>query len=391
MRKKRIPALIIFFGVYIAYMSIYVARVNLSVAGPELKNMKLLDSAQIGILGSCFFAVYAAGRMINGSLSDFLPPWAMISSGLVLSGVSNILISFFPPFAAMSFLWIVNALAQSMLWSSVLCVVSSIYDRDKVKKKASLMVTSVASGNVLGIVVNTFVIKNYGVKAAFAVPGAIALFMALVIFVLTKDVKNISEEVPERKPILKLLKNKELVTMDIIAVIHGVMKENISLWMAVYIVDTYCVDLTKSSIYVLLIPLIGLGGRMVYPFLYKICGDNENRVSLLGFVVCVAAAVILCLGKTTIAVSAVCLGIIYMAVSVINTSVVSIFPLSFAKSGNTASVSGIMDFSTYIGAGVSSAVYGSVIKHFGYLPMFVSWVLISLMSIAVLLKFLKRN
>lgn len=36
-----------------------------------------------------------------------------------------------------------------------------------------------------------------------------------------------------------------------------------------------------------------------------------------------------------------------------------------------------MIFSTYLGAGKSSAVYGTVIKHFGYLPLFVSWGILS--------------
>lgn len=39
-----------------------------------------------------------------------------------------------------SMLWIVNACAQSMLWSSVLASVVAIYEKDKVKKKSSAMV-----------------------------------------------------------------------------------------------------------------------------------------------------------------------------------------------------------------------------------------------------------
>lgn len=48
-------------------------------------------------------------------------------------------------------------------------------------------------------------------------------------FVSKTDKKNMS--------IRWLLKDRELKLMTIPAVFHGVMKENISLWMAVYIVD----------------------------------------------------------------------------------------------------------------------------------------------------------
>lgn len=37
------------------------------------------------------------------------------------------------------------------------------------------------------------------------------------------------------------------------ALIHGVLKDNISLWMTVYIMDSFGVDLQQSSGYVLLI------------------------------------------------------------------------------------------------------------------------------------------
>ena len=76
---------------------------------------------------------------------------------------------------------------------------------------------------------------------------------------------------------------------------------------------------------------------------------------------------------------------------VINTSVLSIYPLRYSDTGNSASVSGITDFSTCFGAGVSSAVYGAVIKHFGYLPMFVSRAVISVLSIFILIVINKNS
>lgn len=49
--KKRL----IFIIMYLAYMSIYLARINLSMAGTELARLKIADAAQIGLLGSFFF------------------------------------------------------------------------------------------------------------------------------------------------------------------------------------------------------------------------------------------------------------------------------------------------------------------------------------------------
>ena len=142
--------------------------------------------------------------------------------------------------------------------------------------------------------------------------------------------------------------------------------------MAVYIIDTFRVDFKTSSYYVLLIPAIGFLGRLIYSLIYKLCRENENSVSALGFAVCAAASLLLTIKCFGVFSATLFLSIIYAAVSVINTSVISIYPLRFSQSGNAASVCGIMDFATHIGAGISSAEYGVIIKHFGYLPMFIS-------------------
>lgn len=380
---------LLFLVLYLAYTSIYIARVNLSVAGPELIGKGIIDSAQLGLLGSCFFVCYAIGRIINGTLSDSIPPKFMLGIGLVLVGAANVCISFFPPFWGMAVLWIVNACAQSMLWSSVLASVVAVYDKDKVKKKSSAMVTSVATGNILGIIINTFFITKFGLRFAFLIPGAISVVMGVLTYIATKKIKNLGKSNEKHIPVTELLKRKDFLKMNVAAVAHGVMKENIGLWMAVYVAEIYKVDLASASYYILLIPTIGFVGRIIYPFVLKMCRDNENKASVMGFVVCIISSAVLCLGKTSVIVSVAALGIIYMAVSVINTSVLSIYPIRYAKTGNTASVSGIMDFSTYFGAGVSSAVYGLVINSFGYTAMFVSWIAISLAALGILLSMKK--
>ncbi len=378
---------LIFFIVYLAYTSIYIARINLSVASPGLISEGVLDTVQIGLLGSIFSTLYAVGRLVNGGISDVTPPWVMLTAGLTLAGVSNILISFFPPFIGILILWLTNAYAQSMLWSSVLCVVSSLYDKETAKKKTSVMVTSVAMGNILSIIINTYLITRFGTRFAFIVPGVLTVVLGLLVFLATRHIKPSAEtDKKTHVSMWALIKKKEVFTMIVPATLHGVMKDNISLWMAVFIVDTFSVDLTTSSYYILLIPTIGFIGRTIYPAVYKLCKSSENAVSLLGFVISALASLVLCFSGVGIVPAVLCMSIIYAAVSMINTSILSIYPLRFLNTGNVASVSGVMDFATYLGAGVSGVIYGALIKSFGYTPMFITWVCISIISIFLIKK-----
>ena len=168
---------------------------------------------------------------------------------------------------------------------------------------------------------------------------------------------------------------------------HGAMKDNISLWMAVYFLDRFSVNLESSAWYVLLIPAVGLLGRLVYPFCYRLVKGQENLLSNICFALCAALAVVLCLQIQSPLLAAVCLSMIYALVSMINTSFLSMFPLRFTDDGLVSSVSGIADFATYLGAGIASAIYGFWIDGgtSGYFFMFTSWAVLSVLSIILLM------
>jgi len=376
---------LIFAIIYLAYASIYIARVNLSMAGTSLIDLSIISKHQLGLLGSVFSCVYAAGRLFNGAIGDKTAPWVMLTTGLTIAGLSNLLIGFLPPLAAIFVLWGTNAYAQSMLWSSVLCVIAKIYSPIDAKRKTTIMVTSTATGNIISILLNMFLIENFGVEYAFIVPGILTLILGAAVLMLTKGIeKDENANKSSHISIFSLIKSKETLAMSIPAMMDGVMKENITIWMAVYVVDRFGRDLSTSSYYILLIPTIGFIGRAIYSFVFKLCKENENNVSVIGFSLCIISSVLICFSGIGMIVSVFCLSVVYAAASMINTSILSIYPLRSSKTGNVASISGVMDFATYLGGGIASAIYGIVISKFGYTPMFISFAVISVISILFL-------
>lgn len=362
----------IFFVCYLAYLFIYVARLNLSMAAPGLKDLQILSMEQIGLLGSVFSVVYACGRLLSGVLSDRIVPWKMISTGLLLCGISNLCFGMFPPYAGILLLWGINALAQSMLWGSILRILSAIYPEAVAKKRASYMATTVASGNLVGIVLSSALIGRFGPAWAFLVPGGITLLVSLLVACNTHHIRPIVQQ-KQKQPFVGLLKNAAVCHMLTPALIHGVLKDNISLWMTVYIMDVFGVNLEQSSYYILLIPILGFLARILAPELYRAAGERERTVLAWGFTACILCALLLVFLAVSPWMAIVYLSLTYMAVSVMNACFLSFFPLRFAREGSVASVSGIMDFATYLGTGISSAVFGVMIDGYGYGAMFAAW------------------
>ena len=375
----------IFLVCYFAYLFIYVARLNLSMAAPGLKEASILSMEQIGMLGSMFSVIYACGRLLSGILSDRYPPWKMISLGLVLCGISNICFGLFPPFGAILLLWGVNAFAQSMLWGSILRILSTIYPESIAKKRASYMATTVAAGNLVGILLNTGLINRYGTAWAFLVPGGITLTMSLLVALNTHHVQPPVVQSSNRGFSL-LLKKQEVQKMLLPALIHGVLKDNISLWMTVYIMDSFGVDLQQSSGYVLLIPTVGFFARILAPELYRMVKERDRPLLMWGFAFSVGGALLLVFCAYSAWLAIAYLSLIYTAVSVMNGCFLSFFPMRFAKEGYVASVSGIMDFATYLGTGISSIFYGMMIECFGYGAMFLSWAVLCSLGLLLLRK-----
>lgn len=365
----------IFIVCYLAYLFIYVARLNLSMAAPGLKDLHILTMEQIGLLGSVFSVVYACGRLFSGVLSDRIAPWKMISAGLLLCGVSNLCFGMFPPFSAILLLWGANALAQSMLWGSILRILSAIYPAAIAKKRASYMATTVAAGNLVGILLNSALISRLGLSWAFVVPGGITLAISLLVVCNTSHIRPTAVETA-KQPFSSLLKQSAVRKMVIPALLHGVLKDNISLWMAVYVMDVFGVDLEKSSYSILLIPILGFLARLLAPELYRKAGEREQTLLVWGFAACMAGSMLLVFLAASSWLAVVYLSLVYMAVSVMNACFLSFFPLRFTREGAVASVSGIMDFATYLGTGISSMVFGAMIEGYGYSAMFITWAIL---------------
>ena len=376
----------VFFICYIAYTCIYIARLNLSMASPAMRDAGLLTAAQLGFIGSAFSVVYSCGRLFNGILVDRMAPKLLVIAGLVLTAAANLLIGILPPYILVLTLWCVNAFGQSMLWSAMLRIMTGVYGKAQADRKVPILVSSVSVGNILGILFSSQLVSRFGIRAAFLVPGGMAAVMGLLVLWIIPHTGQPSSGTKKPFPFRQLLQNRQIRGILLPSMFHGAMKDTISLFMAVYFLDTLLVDLESSSWYVLLIPAVGLLGRLIYPTCYRLLKRREHLLSVICFAACAVFAGILCFPLESPLVAAIALSMIYALVSMINTSILSMFPLRFAQQDLVGSVSGITDFATYLGAAIASAIYGLLIESGGYLYMFASWVVLSILSILLLLR-----
>ncbi len=389
---------------YFAYASIYIARLNLTIASPVMQEQRLLTSTQVGVMGGAFFLCYSAGQLLNGFLGDLFPPRKMVTIGLLLTALGNILIGFLPPAGVILVLWGINGFAQSMLWGPLLRALAARFPGEKQAETASCLVSSVGVGSVLGILIAAAAISFQDVRFAFLLPGLIAALAGAAVFLFFRfpcpsghtdasvpcsvsksgSFRSIRAGLADAgfsRGRFSALCSPRLLILLLPAMFHGVLKDNLNLWAASYFADTYSLPLAELSFYVLAIPVLTLLGRLIYPFLLRLCRGREHTVSILSLSVTALCLIPLCLKDVAMIPAAVCLSLIAAAISVVNTSFLTVYPTRYAGCGCVSSVVGLMDFATYFGAGISSILYGRLLENDSYPLLFGSWLILTLLAV----------
>lgn len=375
----------VFFTCLIVYSSIYIARVNMSVASPQMISAGAASVSQIGVLGSIFSIVYAAGRLLTGRFSDRNAPYAVMALGVGITGCGNILMGFVPPYAAMIVIWGMVAFGQSLLWGNILRTLGSVYEGDELKTRTATMAATVTIGTIIGYILNSWLCRQFGFSYAFMVPGAICLLTGLLDIAVIRKVKV--PEVPEKTKvnILSLIKGRDLAGKFIPAFLHGLVKDNVSFWLPTILAMKYMVSSEITGLMIIIVPAIGMAGRLLYPVLLKALHDNEDLITFYCFLVSAVCSVWLIVGASSGLLATVLLGIIYAAMSMNNTTFLSIYPVKFIRKGCSAQISGVMDFLSYGGAAVGSAFYGILAERFGYVSLYVCWAVFCVLGIVMLI------
>lgn len=378
----------VFLCCLIAYTVIYVGRVNLSVASPLMIKEGTADVARIGILGSIFSIAYAAGRLLSGRICDRTAPKLVITAGICTAGLANLLMGTAPVYLLMALLWGVNALGQSVLWGSVLNSMGAVYEGSELKKRTALMTTSIPVGNIAGYLLSSYLCAGPGWRTAFYVPGILCILSGIAARVILKDVELKAPAASETAgfgSIQKEIPKQDVYGKLIPAFLHGLIKDNSSFWLPTILAMQYLVKSEVTGLLVVIVPCIGFVGRLAYPAALKAADDDEEKVSLWCFIVTGICSALLITGIGSPVLVSVLIGVIYAATSMINTTFLSVYPIRFADRGCTATISGIMDFLTYLGASAGSAVFGIMASRLGYGSLYVSWTVIAALAVILLL------
>ena len=157
----------------------------------------------------------------------------------------------------------------------------------------------------------------------------------------------------------------------------GLLKDGIMTWVPQEMTDTFQIDAALSIFLTAILPLVNLAGLWLIQKLSKRPGSDDVRTSFLLFGAAGAGMLLLvAVGRLHPLLTVLLFSAVSLCVSGINTVLISLVPLQFAKAGRSSTVAGLTNAFTYLGSALSGWGLGLAAGQWGWNA--VNWLLFGL-------------
>jgi OPA family sugar phosphate sensor protein UhpC-like MFS transporter len=170
----------VFWSLTLGYTVFYVCRLALSVTKRPMLEAGLVDAADLGAIGSAMLVTYGAGRFTNGILADRSNIRRLMSMGLLVSALLNVLFGAMSTAGAFVVLWAVNGWFQSMGSAPSVVSMSQWFSRTERGTRYGLWSTAHALGEGVTFVGTAALVSALGWRWGFWGSGALGVAAALV-------------------------------------------------------------------------------------------------------------------------------------------------------------------------------------------------------------------
>lgn len=377
----------LFLLLWIAYFSTYICRLNFSAVMPQLLSSGSFTQSQTAAVSSAFFICYGAGQLFSGVACDRLSSRLLIFAGVLLSGLSNILIFLFSgSYTALIILWALNGTAQAFVWAPILKLAGDYYSEGEKTKFGVDISTTVPLGTLASYSISLITLLFAEWRYVFLICGGIVVIVGVYWLIGTSKLKNTpkakSEKTDENAPegaapsgrLVKIILLSGTAALMIPIAIQGTLKDSVTQWIPTFLESEYHMGTSLSLLLTMLLPIVNVTGAYLAKLLNKRL-KNELATSAAFFGIAAAFLVILMIAGTKSAILAlICMAGITNSMFAINVMLITMVPLHYSKFGRTGTVGGLLNAVAYIGCGLLNIGAGAILETSGgWSALFIMW------------------
>ena len=377
----------------ISYLAVYLARNILGTVSPQMIEKGFFTTEEIGKLSSIYFVTYAVGQLINGAIGDKIKAKYMISFGLMLAGVCNILFATFSGSLLMAYIsYGMTGFFLSMIYGPMTKVVAENTE-PVYATRCSLGYTfaSFFGSPLAGVLAALFVWQ-----AVFASSSAVLLIMGFICFTVFTvfEKKGLIEynkyQVDKQKGgSIKVLIKHQIIKFTLISILTGVIRTTVVFWLPTYLSqylgftsETAALIFTVATFIISLSPFIAI-------FIYEKLEGDMDKTILIAFVASTIFFLMVYLCKQPTA------NIIFMVLAILSSNCASSmmwsrYCPSLRDTGMVSSATGFLDFVSYMAASASSTLFANAVADVGWGNLILIWLSLMIIGVVVALPFKRK-
>ncbi len=402
----------VFLILWITYASYYLGRVNFSVALPGIMADFGWTRADVGAIGTALFWAYAIGQFINGQLADRLGARVLITVGLAVSALANLLFGFSQAMVVMIIIWAINGYAQSMGWAPTVKTLANWFPPSMRGKMSGRLGTSYILGGAISVALAGFIAARFGWRATFFIPCTLLLLSAVHWYLRARNSPEsvglptleeferggeASEETEGRSEDKYLglrytlkhsIGNSRVWLMGFGLFFVNIMRYGFLTWAPTYLFETQKAGIDKAAYSAVIFPIAGALGAVFAGWASDRC--FQSRRSPVAVISLVLAGILACAWCFAVPVNQWLLGLIMLAtvgfaVFGAHVMIIAAAPMDFGTRKAAASATGFIDGWGYLGAGLQAVGTGLLVDRWGWNAGFAFWIACAFLGAAVMI------
>ena len=382
-----------FWGATAAYSLFYLCRLSMGVVKKPLIDEGLFSAADLGVIVSAFYFVYAIGKFVNGFIADYCNVRRYMATGLIISSVINLLMGLiglsngyvgFPPYAVyliFVLLWGLNGWVLSMGSPSGIVSLSRWFPQSRRGTFYSIFCSTPYIGEALSMILTGSIVAAFGweygfIASAFGGFVGVGLILALVSDTpQSKGLPSVQEMSGEEvKPVDKLptkeiqklvLRHPAIWIIAISCAFINLTKYGIMEWGVLYLQGARHYSLESASWIIgfsAIFAIVGtVGAGWLSDTVFK--GDRVRPALISGFISLATLALFLLVDGNQWVMAAF-VSVFSLAVGVLYCIVSGLMAIDIVPRKATGAALGIVGISSYMTIGIQNIVSGQLIDRY---------------------------
>jgi len=364
----------------ITYLISYLTRTNYGAIVVEMVSDTGFTKAalSVGLTGS--FVTYGLGQILVGYLGDRIQPKKLVTMGLAVTVLMNLLISFCTAPWQMAVVWSFNGFAQAFMWPPIVKLMVSSFD-EKEYGRAMVLVSYGSSGGTIAVfLLSPVMISLGGWRSVFwfcAVCGAV------MILAWNRWCPELANALPAAKKAHAATGKFRLTPLFLVImaaiVLQGSLRDGVTTWTPSYISEIYHLGNGTAILSSVILPIFGMLCHTLASWIYERLSRNPllSAGILFGISALSAAALYLLTGNQAAA-SVLSLALLSGCMHGVNLMLICMVPRFFQNTGHVSLVSGLLNSCTYVGSAISTFGVALLTEQVGWKPTIALWAAIAL-------------